>query len=36
MKCLLNGYENVTHNTIDCNLTNTFSLTKFGSVMKKL
>jgi hypothetical protein len=33
---LLNGSENVTHNTKDCTLTNTFGLTKFGYVMKKL
>jgi hypothetical protein len=35
-KYLLNGYENVTKNTKDCTLTNTFGLTEFGSVMKKL
>jgi hypothetical protein len=35
-KYLLNRSENVTKNTTDCTLTNTFFLTKFGSVMKKL
>jgi hypothetical protein len=33
---LLYGSENCTKNTKDCNLTNTFGLTEFGSVMKKL
>jgi hypothetical protein len=33
---LLYGSENCTQNTIECNLTNTFGLTKFGFVMKKL
>jgi hypothetical protein len=28
--------ENHTKNTTDCNITNTFDLTEFGSVMKKL
>jgi hypothetical protein len=36
MEYLLYGYENGTKNTIDCTLTNTFGLTEFGSVMKKL
>jgi hypothetical protein len=36
MEYLLYGYENGTQNTTDCTLTNTFGLTKFGSVMKKL
>jgi hypothetical protein len=36
MKYLLYGSENGTQNTKDCTLTNTFGLTKFGSVMKKL
>jgi hypothetical protein len=35
-KYLLYGSENGTHNTTDCTLTNTFGLTEFGSVMKKL
>jgi hypothetical protein len=35
-KYLLYGSENCTHNTTDCTLTNTFFLTEFGSVMKKL
>jgi hypothetical protein len=35
-KYLLNGSENVTHNTTNYTLTNTFGLTEFGSVMKKL
>jgi hypothetical protein len=35
-KYLLYGSENFTQNTIDCTLTNTFGLTEFGSVMKKL
>jgi hypothetical protein len=35
-KYLLYGYENGTQNTTDCTLTNTFCLTKFGYVMKKL
>ena len=33
---LLYGYENSTQNTKYCTLTNTFDLTKFGSVMNKL
>jgi hypothetical protein len=33
---LLYGSENCTKNTTDCTLTNTFGLTEFGSVMKKL
>jgi hypothetical protein len=33
---LLYGSENCTQNTTDCTLTNTFGLTEFGSVMKKL
>jgi hypothetical protein len=36
MKYLLNRYEIVTKNTPDFTLTNTFGLTEFGSVMKKL
>jgi hypothetical protein len=36
MEYLLNQYENVTKNTRECNLTNTFGLTEFGYVMKKL
>ena len=32
----INGYENGTNNTTECTLTNTFGLTEFGSVMKKL
>jgi hypothetical protein len=36
MEYLLYGSENGTHNTTDCTLTNTFGLTEFGSVMKKL
>jgi hypothetical protein len=36
MEYLLYGYENGTKNTKDCTLTNTFCLTEFGSVMKKL
>jgi hypothetical protein len=36
MEYLLYGYENGTQNTTDCTLTNTFGLTKFGSVMKNL
>jgi hypothetical protein len=35
-KCLLNGSKNITQNTKYCTLTNTFSLTKFGSIMNKL
>jgi hypothetical protein len=35
-KYLLYGSENFTQNTTDCTLTNTFGLTEFGSVMKKL
>jgi hypothetical protein len=35
-KYLLYGSENCTQNTTDCTLTNTFGLTEFGSVMKKL
>jgi hypothetical protein len=33
---LLYGSENFTQNTKECTLTNTFGLTEFGSVMKKL
>jgi hypothetical protein len=36
MEYFLYGSKNYTHNTKDCNLTNTFGLTEFGSVMKKL
>jgi hypothetical protein len=36
MEYLLNGYETVTQNTTYCTLTNTFGLTEFGYVMKKL
>jgi hypothetical protein len=36
MEYLLYGSENCTKNIIDCTITNTFGLTKFGSVMKKL
>jgi hypothetical protein len=36
MEYLLNGYENFTQHTKDFTLTNTFGLTEFGSVMKKL
>jgi hypothetical protein len=36
MEYLLNRSENVTHNTKDCTITNTFGLTKFGSVMNNL
>jgi hypothetical protein len=36
MEYLLYGSENCTQNTTDCTLTNTFGLTEFGSVMKKL
>jgi hypothetical protein len=36
MEYLLNGYENVTKNTIEYTLTNTFGLTEFGSVMNNL
>jgi hypothetical protein len=32
----LNRYENFTQHTKDCTITNTFGLTEFGSVMKKL
>jgi hypothetical protein len=32
----LNQYETITKHTKDCTLTNTFGLTEFGSVMKKL
>jgi hypothetical protein len=35
MEYLLYGYEN-TQNTTYCTLTNTFDLTKFGSVMNNL
>jgi hypothetical protein len=35
-KYLLYGYENCTQNTTYCTLTNTFGLTEFGFVMKKL
>jgi hypothetical protein len=33
---LLYGSENVTQHTINNNITNTFGLTEFGSVMKNL
>jgi hypothetical protein len=36
MEYFLNGYENVTQNTKDYTLTNTFFLTEFGSLMNKL
>jgi hypothetical protein len=36
MEYLLNRYETITQHTKDCTLTNTFGLTEFGSVMKKL
>ena len=36
MEYLLYVYENGTKNTTYCNITNTFDLTEFGSVMKKL
>jgi hypothetical protein len=36
MEYLLNRSETIKNNTIDCNITKTFGLTKFGSVMKKL
>jgi hypothetical protein len=36
MEYLLNGSENVTKNTTDCNLTKKKFLTKFGSVMNNL
>jgi hypothetical protein len=36
MEYLFNGSKNVTQNTTDYTLTNTFGLTKFGSVMNKL
>jgi hypothetical protein len=36
MEYLLYGSENCTQNTTDYTLTNTFGLTEFGSVMKKL
>jgi hypothetical protein len=35
-KYLMNRYETITKNTIDCNITNTIGLTEFGSVMNKL
>ena len=35
-KYLFYEYENGTHNTTDCTLTNTFGITEFGSVMKNL
>jgi hypothetical protein len=35
-KYLMNRSKTITKNTIDCNITNTIGLTKFGSVMKKL
>jgi hypothetical protein len=35
-KHFLYEYENCTHNTTDCTLTNMFVLTEFGSVVKKL
>jgi hypothetical protein len=36
MEYLLNRSETVTKNTKECTITNTFGLTEFGSVMKKL
>jgi hypothetical protein len=36
MKYLLYGFENGIKNTKDCTLTNTFGITEFGFVMKKL
>jgi hypothetical protein len=36
MEYVLCGSENSTKNTTYCNLTNTFGITKFGYVMKKL
>jgi hypothetical protein len=36
MKYLLNRYETITKDTKYCTITNTFGLTEFGSVMKKL
>jgi hypothetical protein len=36
MEYLLNLYKNVLEHTKDYNITNTISLTEFGSVMKKL
>jgi hypothetical protein len=30
------GHENCTQNTRDCTLTNTFGITEFGYVMKRL
>jgi hypothetical protein len=36
MEYFLIGSENVKKNTIDGTLTNTFGLTEFGSIMKKL
>jgi hypothetical protein len=36
MEYLLYGYENFTQNTTDFNITNTFGLTEFGSVMNNL
>jgi hypothetical protein len=35
-RILLNKPETIPEHTIDCNLTNTISLTEFGSVMKNL
>ena len=35
-ECLLYGSENGTQNTTNSTLTNTFVLTEFGSIMKKL
>jgi hypothetical protein len=36
MEYFLYGYENGTKHTTDYTLTNTFGITKFGYVMKKL
>jgi hypothetical protein len=36
MEYSLYGSENCTTNTKDFNLTNTFGITQFGAVMKKL
>jgi hypothetical protein len=36
MEYLFTRSKNVTKHTKDCTLTNTFGLTEFGSVMKKL
>ena len=35
-KYLMNWYETITKHTTDYTLTNTFGLTKFESIMKKL